>query len=255
MIRTLFIAFCILFASLLHAEPESAHYDAIFEQGNDLYKAENYEDALATYRQIEEAGYVSPQAFYNMGNCYFKTNEIASAILYYERALLLKPNDPDIQFNLDLANEQTEDQIEALPELFFVSWWRNISQWQSDNGWSITLILLAFVTAALILLFRLTQQAGMRKLLLVATLATVSLSIVAILLGYTYKNALTAQEYGIVFAASLPVMTSPNDNGDPAFVLHEGTKVKVLQTDEGWYEISFPGGDKGWVPGTSIVRI
>ena len=107
-----------------------------FYQGVTYFTAGTYKEALQTWTEIYNTGYRSANLEYNIGNAYFKLNNIPSAILFYERALLLKPADEDINYNLQVAKTLIVDRFQEIPELFFVRWYNFVSLFFSTNTWA-----------------------------------------------------------------------------------------------------------------------
>ena len=224
----------------LHAQ------DELFEEGNRLYQQEDYQGALANYLRIREAGFESPDLHYNIGNAYFKANELGRAILYYERARRLAPNDADILANLELARALGADEIVPLPRfwLFRVgSWWMNLFPRSLLIGLTAAGYLMA-AGAVVMLVLRLGAAAWARR-------AAVAGGIAVLVLGTTLtvrETGLGQPRHGVVLAAEVGVQSAPSD--DPAlqlFVIHEGTRVRVDRRSDEWLEVVLDDGKVGWV--------
>jgi len=110
--RTIVILFFLFVSFLTNAQPLSE----VFEQGNQLYKNADYRGAINTYHKIEKSGYQSDALYFNLANSYYKLNEVAPSIYYYEKALKLNPMNEDAKYNLVLANRLTIDQIDEVPK-------------------------------------------------------------------------------------------------------------------------------------------
>jgi len=223
----------------LHAQ------DELFEEGNRLYQQEDYQGALDNYLRIREAGFESPGLYYNIGNAYFKANELGRAILYYERARRLAPSDADILANLELARSLGTDEIVPLPRfwLFRVgSWWMNLFPRSLLIGLTAAGYLVA-AGAVLVLVLRLGASWARR--------AAVAGGIMVLLLGATLavrETGLGQARLAVVLAAEVGVQSAPSD--DPAlqlFVIHEGTRVRVDRSSEEWLEVVLDDGKVGWV--------
>ncbi len=224
----------------LHAQ------DELFEEGNRRYQQEDYQGALDNYLRIREAGFESPDLYYNIGNAYFKTNELGRAILYYERARRLAPNDADILANLDLARALGADEIVPLPRfwLFRVgSWWMNLFPRSLLIGLTAAGYLMA-AGAVMMLVLRPGAVSWARR-------AAVAGGVLALVLGTTLavrETGLGQPRHGVVLAAEVGVQSAPSD--DPAlqlFVIHEGTRVRVDRNSEEWLEVVLDDGKVGWV--------
>ncbi|MDE0473539.1 MAG: tetratricopeptide repeat protein [Gammaproteobacteria bacterium] len=224
----------------LHAQ------DELFDEGNRLYQQEDYQGALENYLRIREAGFESPGLYYNIGNAYFKANELGRAILYYERARRLAPGDPDILANLELARSLGADEIIPLPRfwLFRVgSWWMNLFPRSLLIGLTAAGYLMA-AGAVVVLVLRLGAASWARR-------AAVAGGIMMLVLGATLgvrETGLGQARLAVVLAAEVGVQSAPSD--DPAlqlFVIHEGTRVRVDRSSQEWVEVVLDDGKVGWV--------
>ena len=145
-----------------YAEKSINHYDELFNEANEQFKNGKFQHAINTYKKIENAGFQSAALFYNKGNAHFKLNDIPGAILYYERARMIAPTDKDIAFNLKLANQRITDKTDALPTLFYESWWMAMKNTKSIE--TLANIALILIWLALIqLVFYLLSKSPSRK--------------------------------------------------------------------------------------------
>lgn len=250
-LKLIFILIALFYLNLLHSNSFKALLDSAFTH----YKNGNFSKSLKIYKQIEDSGYTSAYMYYNMGNAYFRLNQIAKAILYYERALLLEPNDADIQHNLKYANTFVSDKINELPEPFYITWYKAFTQIFSANTWAWFSIALFLVILTLIYLNFLTVSTFVSKLIKFITTVLFILWIVSISATYYSYNRLTAHSYAIIMDDTVEIKSSPDDNSTSLFVLHEGTKVYIKETFEDWAEIRISDGNTGWIKIKSIERI
>jgi tetratricopeptide (TPR) repeat protein len=232
----------------------SVQRDNIFK-GNKAYSAGSFSTAVELYKKVVDAGYESPELFYNIGNSYFKMNDYPSAILWYERAKRLDPGNEDIDFNLNVANTKISDKIEPLPELFYKRWFNGLVQLFSVDTWA-TMCLTLFIACLLCgVLYLASRVLILRKigfwfgfgLLLMA-----GFSMIFAWSSYSFTKATTE---AIVFAPTITVKSSPDEKSTDLFVVHEGTKVRLLDNISGWYEIRIANGSIGWLPASSLEKI
>lgn len=225
------------------------------ESANQSYAAGEYISAAEQYEQIIAAGYESAALYFNLGNTYFKMNQMPAAVLYYEKARKLDPRDENIRFNLELANSRIIDKIELLPEFFLRTWFRSVRNLFSSDQWakiSITgfiLMLIAifyFFTSRALIIRKLSFWMGILLMLSVLLSFSLSLSV--------YRDS-TRKSSGIIFTPTVTVKSSPNDNSVDLFVVHEGTKVFILDQVEGWSEIRLINGNVGWLKTTTYRYI
>jgi len=226
-----------------------------FNKAANLYSSGQYKDALDTWISVYKAGVRSANLDFNIGNAYFKTSNIPGAILFYERALLLKPADEDVQYNLQIARTLVVDKFVEIPELFFVTWYNFLSLTLSTNRWaqiSLTSFIL-FLIALSIYIY--TPRYRYKVIgfwfavfLLIFSLFSVSFSI-------RNRNLIYNNSKAIIFSPLVNGKSSPDNSGTDLFVLHEGTRVTIEDAVGEWFEIRLSDGNKGWVPANSLEKI
>jgi tetratricopeptide (TPR) repeat protein len=220
------------------------------------YSAGMFGMALEYYRYVIDSLHEESAAlYYNMGNASFRRNDLASAILYYEKALKLAPNDDDIIFNLGLSNSRIPDKIESVPEMLLVRWYKKITHLLTPNHWAyITLGALAVALIFLALYF-VAYNIVIRKIGFWMGVVAFLFFIFSLTISHQTAKEQTTQNTGIVFSASLTVKSSPEESSADLFVLHEGTKVWILDQLNRWYKIKIANGSVGWIPATEIEVI
>ncbi|MDR0295921.1 MAG: tetratricopeptide repeat protein [Prevotellaceae bacterium] len=224
-------------------------------QANELYAAGNFSDAEELYKAIESGGHVSAALYYNLGNTYFKQQMWGKAILYYERALKLQPEDKDIAHNLEMANAMIVDRIESVPEFFLATWIRNIHSIAGVDTWAWLSIIFFVVCLLLALLFFFARSITLRKFsFFLAIIVLLCCSCCAILAHYQKQDILD-QTKAIVMSAVITIKSSPDNSGKDLFILHEGTKVTLLETLGQWQRIQLADGRQGWLMEKMVERI
>ncbi|HGY56204.1 MAG TPA: tetratricopeptide repeat protein [Caldithrix abyssi] len=233
----------LFFAALLYAD-ESAHY---FEQGNKFYKEGAYDKAIEQYQKVLALGYESGEVYFNLGNAYYRTDQIGLARLYYEKAARFLKNDEALQQNLGLVQMRLVDQIETPPRLFLAEWWDAFLNLFpiSTLSWITVGLLWLFLTALAIRIYFASRGRGRRLRGITVTLLTALLLSALILVQKIYR--FESEQYGIILQPTVTVHASPSDSGTEVFVLHEGTKVEVLRRTGDWLEIRLADGKTGWL--------
>jgi len=226
-----------------------------FYQGVTYFTAGSYKEALQAWTEIYNTGYRSANLEYNIGNAYFKLNNIPFAILFYERASLLKPADENIIYNLQIARTLIVDRFQEIPELFFIRWYNFVSLFLSSNSWA-KISIFSFIFFLLLLSLYIYSPRYRFKVIgfwLAVFLFIISLSSLA----FSARNkALVIDSHKAIITN--PVVngkSSPDKSGNDLFVLHEGTKVTVEDKAGEWYEIRLSDGNKGWIPQNSVTVI
>lgn len=220
------------------------------------YAEADYTRAAQLYEQLLQTQGESSVVYYNLGNSYFKTGDLARAILNYERALLLNPAGGDIRFNLELARSKTVDKITPLSELFFVTWAKDFANLSSSNGWARiavgSFLLLILSLAAYIF----GRKRSVRKAAFFLALLFLVVCVVANLSAGYQKNLRESGRSAIVMLPSVTVKSTPDQSGTDLFVLHEGCKVEIKDNSmREWKEIRLEDGNVGWLPANAIETI
>jgi tetratricopeptide (TPR) repeat protein len=226
-----------------------------FREGSRYYTEGNFEKALENWLDIYNTGYRSPELEYNIGNSYFKLNDIPGAILFYERAYKRKPSDEDINYNLQIARTLVVDRFNEIPELFFVRWFNFLSLALPANSWA-KASLAAFILS---LLFLSVYLYSVKYRIKVAGfwLAVVLFVFSGTSLSFTLRNKTLVYDSkeAVVFSPQVSGKSSPDNSGTDLFVIHEGTRVKIEDKVGEWYGIRLSDGNKGWIPSGSVKII
>lgn len=231
----------------LQAAPLS-YPDSLWRSGVEAYTAGDYASALQDWEELRSAGLVSKELYYNLGNAYFKTEEIAPAILWYERALRLDPSDADIRYNLEFARSRTQDRIDEVPEIFFEAWGHKMCYLLPSDTWAVLSLVFLAATVALALLFLLGSTSGRRRLGFFAGIVTLLLAFLGWDFAQWQRTEARRQDTAIVMRAVSSVKSSPSaDTAKDLFILHEGTRVKLLDSVSSYSNIELSDGRQGWI--------
>jgi tetratricopeptide (TPR) repeat protein len=239
--------FCFILSLILPLALYAQDRDSTMFCAERFYQQNEYTKAIAEYRSLADSGWVSATLFYNLGNACFKNHDIKQAILYYERAKRLAPNDEDIDFNLNLTRSLIFDKVEAVPELFLITWGKAIRDWMTVRGWSWWGISSFIAMLTLGLLFLFMRNMRVRRLAFGLSLFCFVLGITSFTFGYLQKSNIQRTDEAIVFAPSVTLKSSPDDSGNNLFILHEGIKVRIEDRIGDWCEVRIADGNKGWM--------
>lgn len=219
------------------------------------YQKGNYQQAIRDYEEILKNG-ESAEIYFNLGNAYYRTDNITKAVLNYERARLLSPGDDDINFNLQFARSKTIDKITPESEMFFVTWYKSLVNFTSVDNWAKTGILCIVMALLLVLLYLFGPQLMLRKIGFFGGLAFFVIFLLSNLFAFQQKQALDNRTGAIIMAPSVNVKKTPAKNSADQFVLHEGTRVDII--DKGmtdWRCIRVGDGREGWIETKAIEEI
>lgn len=224
-------------------------------QANAYYTTEEYQKAISAYNQIIQSGKESAKIYFNLGNAYYKTGDINNAILNYERAKLLSPQDPDIEFNLRLANQFVVTEIEALPLPFFVRWRHQVINFYPADTWAGISIGAFLLFLGLLGMFIFSRSSGLKKLAFWFGMFFILLSGFTFSFAAKQKEKINHRKNAIVFCPRVIVKSAPATTSTDLFLLYEGVKVEISDSVNAWMEIKLSDGNIGWLPDSCITRI
>lgn len=235
----LIVIACVGFLAL-HAQTKA--------EADSAYAAGRYGQAAKIYAAMLKKG-VSSDLYYNLGNCYYKTENIAGAVLNYERALLLSPGDADVRFNLELARAKTVDKIVPESEMFFITWFRNLVNVTGMDGWARTGVITFVAACLLALLFLFGNKIVLKKVGFFGAVAMLLVTVLSNVFAWWQHERLNNRTGAVVMSTSVVVKSTPSHSGTDLFVLHEGTRVEVIDDSmKDWKEIRLADGKIGWMP-------
>jgi tetratricopeptide (TPR) repeat protein len=229
--------------------------DSLLLKGNQDYTEQKYNEAIAVYEQLLGTGVESAELYFNLGNAYYKAGKITPAILNYERAKLLAPDDADIQFNLDLANQHVVDAIDALPQVFFIRWWNNLIKSKSTDTWAMYSIVSFIVFLLLLGLYVFSSNGRLRRLGFWFGILVLAGSVFTFVFANKQKNRIENHNFAIITQPSVTVKSSPSESGTNIFLIHEGLKVQLIDQVGNWYEIRLADGNQGWLQTETLEKI
>lgn len=247
----------VLFAAMLliafHAKSQNP--DQLASQAAKAYTSMHYPEAIKLYEKILDQGYESYALYYNLGNAYYRSNETTEAILYYEKALKLSPNNDDIKHNIEVINSKLTDKVETVPELFYKRWWKQLLNMMDIDVLAAVNIILLTLALLLIALYIAVPNLLIRKFSFWSGITLFLLFSIGILAASQRNRYITGSHDAIVFAPTVNIKSSPDENSKDIFVLHEGTKVRLMDVVAEWQEIRISNGSIGWIKASDLKKI
>ena len=246
--KRFFIIICCLTLTVPFRAVSKIDADSAYVRGD-------YAQAIALYEELLEEG-ESSEVYYNLGNSYFKADNIGKSIVNYERALLLNPGNSDIRANLDIARSKTQDNLVSTPDIFFMVWISSLVNMMSVKKWAYCGIFsfILFLIALGIFLFTLSERT--KKISFICAILLLFISLIANLSAYSQKKRLINRNDAIVMLPSVVVHSTPSETGTSLFILHEGTKLTIKDNSmQEWKEIELSDGKVGWISVDAIEII
>lgn len=226
--------------------------DTTFENANAAYNAGQFEKAVMLYKQILESGQHSAELYFNLGNSYYRLNQVGESIFYFEKAKQLQPTDEDINVNSSFAQNMAIDAMEVLPKSQVTQLKDSIIELFSQEGWAYFIVLLAWLLVLFWGLYLWNKIPFIKRTFFVSSLV-LALFLIGSLFIAVIKSANTADTtYGILFNEKMEVWAEPNSRAEVLFLLHEGTKVQMLDELQDWQKIRIANGSEGWIKNAKV---
>lgn len=245
----------IIIFSTLALETYSQTTKEIFAEANSLYKQGVYDEALNNYQKIVDMGYQSADLYFNLGNCFYKLDKIAPAILYFKRAIKLEPNMDDAKFNLKMARKKTVDKIEEIPKTFIAKFWKSLTSIMTIYHWSILSIVLAFFSSISFLIYFFSNNSSSKMVNFVISLSTFFIMIISIVIAKQQTVWQKKHKEAVIMTKNSYVKVAPTQNSGDSFILHEGTEILVVDEIDEWLRVKLLDGKIGWIHSDDISYI
>ncbi len=245
--KNLIVLFFLLTAPICHAQN-----DVLFEEATKAYNEGDYELAIENYQHILESGSHSASLYFNLGNAYYKLKKIAPSIYYYEKALLLDPNDKEIRDNLSYARQMTIDDIQPIPQTAISRITSRVMNIMTFDQWAYTSILFMILFVLLYLAFYFFRFSDRKRLAFIGSMVFLFLTAMSVTLAALQYSEYRDTRPAIIFVSETAVKEEPNNRSITLFTLHEGSKVYVEETLEDWNKIMLSDGKNGWIPSSDL---
>lgn len=229
--------------------------EQLFAEANTFYKEANYERALGVYLAIEEEGLVSSDLYFNLGNTYYKLNKVAPAIYYYEKSLKMDATNEDAIFNLAFAKRMTIDVIDELPKTVFQRFSANVIQKLPFDTWALIAVIASFLASILFLLYHFSDATKKKLLYFNTTIFAVVVMLISVTFAFNNYKTVQKNRIAIIFAPKVEVKNAPTSSSEEVFVLHEGTKVIILDELDNWKKIKIADGKVGWMNDEELKEV
>lgn len=238
------IAILIIVFSAFNATAEDNKVEIYWKKGTQLYQQKQYDSAAAYFEKIAVQKPGKAEVYYNLGNAYYRMNKVGLAVLNYQRALQLNPDYQLAQDNLAMAENRMTNHVNKVKDIFFVTWWENITAARLATLWAI----LAFIVFSAIVLVVFLR--GISKIVInIPVQVPILMSLLwVLLLVFAFASAKRSENSGlaVVMQNDAPLQTS-DMKGKPISLLPEGTTVRVKSTHGEFAEVVIPDGRRGFV--------
>ena len=227
----------------------------VFDKGNNLYQKGNYQEAITVYESVVKSGKQSAELYFNLGNCYYKLNKVAPAIFNFEKALLLNPNDTEIQNNLAFAQKMTIDEVVEVPKVGFAKIIRDFTSSFHYDTWAWITIVFSVLFLVCFVGYYFSNTTMLKRIFFTTMLFVLLFTIMSVFAGFFEKNQSNNDRPAIVFADITSVKSEPKSTAQDAFVLHSGTKVFVLESLNNYKKIQLLDLKQGWIEKSAIKEL
>jgi tetratricopeptide (TPR) repeat protein len=241
------LSICLIFSlASLHAT------NVLEQKAEKAYADKNYKEAISLYETIAKGGFTSFKLYYNLGNAYYKNNELGKAIYHYELANKLKPNQDDIKMNLRIANEKTIDKIESKENFFIGALKTGLINSLTTTGWAWTSIVSLIGTLLFAFIFFISPSVFLKRIVFFLSLISFIICILSMSFGFVALNSKRELNFAVILNRESKIHEEPDITSKTKFSLHEGSKVNVLEANAVWTNIKLENGNEGWVKSNEV---
>lgn len=226
-----------------------------FEQGNKFYEKENYQAAISSFESVLNSGKQSAELYFNLGNCYYKLHKVAPAIYNYEKALLLNPNDSEIKTNLNFARKMEIDDIKVIPKVGFNKLLADFTSKYYFDTWAWIAVGFAIVFLLFFVGYYFSQQTIYKRIFFIGMFIWLVGILISSAAGFYEKARNDNEKPAIVFAETSPLKSEPKTGAQETTLLHEGTKVYIIESIANWKKVELTDETTGWIEESAIKEI
>ena len=211
------------------------------------YAEKKYDQVITLYEAILKDGYTSFKLYYNLGNAYYKNNELGKAIYHYELAKKIEPTNQDVKTNLIIANEKTIDKIESKENFFIGAIKSSLVNSLSTTGWALLSIFSLTGSLIFVFMFLVSKHALLKRIGFFVSGLLLFTTITAMVSGYSALKNNQELNFAIIINHETKIHEEPNSVSKTKFSLHEGAKVSVVEATKEWTNIKLENGNEGWM--------
>ncbi|HMN25807.1 MAG TPA: tetratricopeptide repeat protein [Ignavibacteriaceae bacterium] len=225
------------------------------QKGNVYYKNNQYQLAIDEYNKLIKQGYQGTSLYYNLGNAHYRLGNVGYAILYYEKALKLSPNDEDVKHNLELARINIKDKVETLPPFFIFNIWESVLASLSVSGWTVFVYIVFILLLLCVIAYFFSRTSTQQRISFFSGVGVFAVLILAIILLAVKMNKEFNIKDGIIVSNVVNVKSSPDNSSKDEFIVHEGLKIRLEDKVDNWVKIRLADGKLGWIPEENLKQI
>lgn len=240
-------------ASIVFAQDQD--FDKLIKNANQLYIEKQYQESIELYEKVVISGYQSAKLYYNIGNAYYKLNNYPKAILFYERARLLEPDNHKVIHNLKFAQQHIKDQIDVIPNEGIGMVFKKMVNTYTSKSWSYISIVFFNLALLLFLVFLFNSKLSIKKASFIISILFIVISLTSLFFASNQYNNMVNNKTAIIMAPVSIAKSSPDKGSTDLFRIHEGLKVKVQDKSGDWVEIRLADGRIGWIPTKELEQI
>ena len=237
--------FCYAFAFDLSAND-------LLRSAEKAYDTKNYKEAIKDYEKLLSEGFKSYQLYFNLANSYFRDKQLGKAIYNYELARKLDPNDEDVRINLGIAAAKTIDKIDSKENFFIAAVKTNVLASFNTKGWAWLSIVCMIVLCLFLFLFINSAGITLKRISLFLAFIALIGFLSTYFLGYSALKSKNENKFAIILVRETKIMNEPTSTASSKFSLHEGTKIRVVESNGDWVLIKLDNGNEGWLKSTSV---
>ncbi len=227
-----------------------------FFEANEYFNKGDYRKAIAVYEDLYSSGLGGVPLLYNTGCAYYRAGDLAKAMIWFQRAYRLDPDNPEVLHNIRLVTKFSVDKVTPVPKMFLLAAYDSVVLWYSPDTWGALVVLFFLLALGGFFLFRLAPVSSYRKIGFFALPVALILMVLTLTLTFSRIAVIDDASQAVIVAPKVSVQPSPGEGQKPLFDIHAALPVLIEGgAENGWYRIILPDGREGWVLQNSIEVI
>ena len=239
---------------------QSAHSE--FQLGVQAYQKQDFKQAVESFTKVldETKRTGAPKSatlLTNLGLAHFKVGNKGFAIAYLRQALSLDPGLSTAQSAL--AFVLTQASVKEIPHRLetYEALRENLLEPVNIFSYFFLSALFLFAGGWLVLSYLGQRRRAAQQELGAPPLPIFGFVFLAgfvVVMGLSFLKLWdSTQLRGTIVEAKVAVQAAPGENQAVLFELYEGLEVKVRRKQDGWVQVSYPGGMTGWISEKAIL--
>jgi tetratricopeptide (TPR) repeat protein len=223
----------------------------IWESANRYYTSGQYDSAQELYLQLLTSDPGNIPLLYNLGNTYYRLNDMPHAVLYYQKVLRAQPRHQAARQNLALAESRINGITPVQDAVFFIKWWNALTATDTTNIWASIAFIFFILILFILYLKSINKLSYSGRYLLASVMGFIITTGCAI---YSYQHYVHYNK-SVVMEDHALLLEEPKAAAKVLGNIPSGSTVRKSEKQAGYVKIALRNGRSGWIDSRSLEDI